>query len=185
MIADNMENQESQQEHFDTLEGKYKAVQNVREPMVYWDTKRWWHLKIAGVTGALATAAGGFGAWGLVAMSGQTQAAIGKLDTVNGWSLLPHSFPTLVVGVAVYWVVRILVKLCMTNVHLATDASERVVMAKTFISLLVDEKTAGAIKAHEDLRIILEQLFRHQPVGLIRYDGGPANQSVVGRMTGD
>jgi hypothetical protein len=53
------------------------------------------------------------------------------------------------------WVVRILVRLLLSNIHLLTDARERVTMVQTYLALL----RRGKIKDDERM-FILQTLFR-------------------------
>ena len=75
----------------------------------------------------------------------------------------------LAAGVFSVWAVRLCVQLFLSNVHLLTDASERVVMAKTYLSML---RKPGSIK-DEDRAVILHALFRPAATGVVKDDGIP------------
>ena len=66
------------------------------------------------------------------------------------------------------WVCRIVVKIAMSNLHISTDADERVVMLQTFLSLISDK----SIDRQEDMKLILQTVFRPGSTGLIDEDSG-------------
>jgi hypothetical protein len=68
-----------------------------------------------------------------------------------------------------FWFERIFVRLLLSQVHLYTDASERVVMAKTYIALLRE----GQGMKDEDRRLILQALFRPAVTGIVKDDAIP------------
>jgi len=69
----------------------------------------------------------------------------------------------------VIWIARILVKITLSHLHLKEDASERVTMAETYLSLLRHE--GGPEKG--DLELILTTLFKPNSDGLVKDDGMP------------
>ncbi|MCA9271671.1 MAG: hypothetical protein KDA31_01365 [Phycisphaerales bacterium] len=91
-------------------------------------------------------------------------------------------FATLV-GIA-FWVLKIIYRNLLTHQHLATDASERVVMTQTYLSLASDK----SIPEDGSLDFILKSLFRPASDGLIKDDKGPlpiALDLIVNKHTGD
>lgn len=170
ILENNKTERNTQQKHFDDLEGKYKAIQSAKVPTAYWKTKQTRHKRLAIGFGIASVIVGVIGVIIITCISVSSRSDVSHIYDV--WHLLSFSFPTLVMAIAVYWTVRILVKLCLTNIHLGADANERVVMTKTFIAMLVDEDTTSTITTH-GVHIILEPLFRHAPIGLVAYDGSP------------
>ena len=67
------------------------------------------------------------------------------------------------------WLERILVRLFISNIHLATDAEERVTMLQTYLSIIRE----GSVFAPEDKKLILERLFHPAADGLIKDDAAP------------
>lgn len=67
------------------------------------------------------------------------------------------------------WLERILVRLFVSNIHLATDAEERVTMLQTYLSIIRE----GSEFAPEDKKLILERLFHPAADGLVKDDGAP------------
>jgi len=67
------------------------------------------------------------------------------------------------------WLERILVRLFISNMHLATDAEERVTMLQTYLSIIRE----GSVFAPEDRKLILERLFHPATDGLVKDDAAP------------
>lgn len=67
------------------------------------------------------------------------------------------------------WLERILVRLFISNMHLATDAEERVTMLQTYLSITRE----GSVFAPEDKKMILERLFHPATDGLVKDDAAP------------
>lgn len=67
------------------------------------------------------------------------------------------------------WLERILVRLFISNMHLATDAEERVTMLQTYLSIIRE----GSDFAPEDKKLILERLFHPAADGLVKDDAAP------------
>lgn len=62
------------------------------------------------------------------------------------------------------WFIRIIVKITLSNYHLATDANERVIMIRTYLSLLEEGK--GFDK--DDQKVMLDNIFRPTNFGIIK-----------------
>lgn len=67
------------------------------------------------------------------------------------------------------WLERMLVRLFISHMHLATDAEERVTMLQTYLSIIRE----GSEFAPEDKRLILECLFHPAADGLVKDDAAP------------
>lgn len=67
------------------------------------------------------------------------------------------------------WLERILVRLFISNMHLATDAEERVTMLQTYLSIIRE----GSEFSPEDKSLILERLFDPASDGLVKDDAAP------------
>jgi hypothetical protein len=66
------------------------------------------------------------------------------------------------------WIIRVLVRLLMSNIHLQTEARQRMTMVKTYLALLRADK----MPRPEDTQLMLQALFRPSSTGLIRHDDG-------------
>lgn len=68
-----------------------------------------------------------------------------------------------------FWVIRILVRLFLSHIHLENDAAERVTMAETFLALKRDSSLSGT----EHIGTILAALFRPTGDGIVKDEGLP------------
>lgn len=68
-----------------------------------------------------------------------------------------------------FWVIRILVRLFLSHIHLENDAAERVTMAQTFLALKRDSSLSGT----EHIGTILAALFRPTGDGIVKDEGLP------------
>lgn len=64
---------------------------------------------------------------------------------------------------SVFWIIRITVKIALSNLHLSEDAYERVVMIQTYLSFVNE----GQIE-EKDKNLILSSLFRSSNIGIIK-----------------
>jgi hypothetical protein len=137
---------------------------------------------LAWLFGAAFVGLGGAGGWGLVKMveahASPDRLSLFPADASQGMQtvfLVRDMIPALVVAVGLLWGLRLLSRLFLVEVHLQADAEERVVIVKTFLSLLVGSgvmKDKPAVNP-EDLTIILTQLFRHEATGILPDDSAP------------
>ena len=65
------------------------------------------------------------------------------------------------------WATRLSSKIYISNLHLNTDAEERVTMIQTYLALLRD----GSGPKDEERQLILQTLFRPSATGYIKDDG--------------
>ena len=77
----------------------------------------------------------------------------------------------MLIGLFAVWGVRLVVRMFLSNMHLMTDAAERVVMVKTYLSLLEGDRLSSA----EDRQLILQALFRPASDGIVKDEGIPAS----------
>lgn len=73
-----------------------------------------------------------------------------------------------VITTIVFWAARILMRLFLSEHHLAIDAEERSVMTETYLAL-----TAESSASDEDRSIILTSLFRPTSDGIVKDDAAP------------
>lgn len=67
------------------------------------------------------------------------------------------------------WLIRILVRIFLSNLHLTNDAYERVTMITTYLAML---RSGHALK-DEDKQLILQVIFRPSISGLIKDEAAP------------
>ncbi|MCS3806663.1 hypothetical protein HNO92_004272 [Chromobacterium alkanivorans] len=68
-----------------------------------------------------------------------------------------------------FWVIRIGVRMLLSQVHLENDAAERVTMAQTYIALM----RRGKLPEGDDLKTVLAALFRPSGDGIVKDEGIP------------
>lgn len=95
-----------------------------------------------------------------------TTATIGDaIEAAAPWRL--GSF--ILLATLCFWVLRLLVRIFLSNMHLENDASERVTMAKTYLALL----RKGRLPDKEDISMVLQALFRPAGDGIVKDEGVP------------
>ncbi|MGB5792338.1 DUF6161 domain-containing protein, partial [Poseidonibacter sp.] len=62
------------------------------------------------------------------------------------------------------WIIRIIVKIALSNLHLSEDANERVVMIKTYLSFMQEGNSLDT----NDKELILSSIFRPSIIGIIK-----------------
>lgn len=80
----------------------------------------------------------------------------------------------------IIWIERVFVRLTLSQLHLETDAGERVVMAKTYIAMLRE----GQAPKDDDRKLILASLFRPNTTGIINDDALPFNLDAMQKIIG-
>lgn len=154
-------------ERMEALQKTFREEMGLRAPAEYWANKRWWHLGIAFVTGAVTFVALACAVRWLTAEIQAILAATPPNTQPETWR-----FATLaVVSLFTIWGIRLVVRLFLSHIHLATDAAERVVMVKTYLSLAEGDRLSGA----EDRQLILSALFRPAADGVVKDEGVPVS----------
>lgn len=87
------------------------------------------------------------------------------LDILASWKIGAY----ILLVTLVFWFIRLLVRLFLSNIHLENDAAERVTMAKTYIALMRD----GTLNGKEHVGTILAALFRPTGDGIVKDEGLP------------
>lgn len=143
------------------LERAFEQKTATKAPVKYFKTKARNHSVVAGVLALLTLIVG----WKFASYA-YSQAG----------ELLKESPPSAAkIAVAVllatlgFWLLRILVRSLLGQMHLATDCRSRAMLLETYIALLKD----GQSVKDEDRKIILGVLFRPMAAGLIRDDAAP------------
>jgi hypothetical protein len=150
------------------LKDTYESHMVLQGPFEYWSSKCEEH-------GDLVKK---FRNW-LVGGSIVGAAAVG----ITAYCILPGHYPSdsipwrhlglfLLATTFVLWILRLLVKLLLSNVHLYADAKERIVMIQTFMALVRHKETLEGLKK-EDIALVLAPIFKPSTTGVIKDDGGP------------
>lgn len=151
----------------DALKKLFREELALRAPADYWKTKRSWHI---GLSAASAVAAFG----GIWACASKIATEVQRLLQSTPLNSPPESWR--IVTLALFslfgiWAIRLVVRFFLSQMHLATDAAERVVMVKTYLSLIEGDRLAS----RDDRQLILQALFRPSSDGLVKDEGLPPN----------
>ena len=98
---------------------------------------------------------------------------------LSGMPILAFSVLIFAISILV-WIERILIRLLLSQLHLETDAGERVVMIKTYIAMLREGQTTK----DDDRRVIIASLFRPNTTGIINDDALPFNLDSMQKIVG-
>lgn len=83
-----------------------------------------------------------------------------KINSIQLWEYIFLFFVTTMV----IWLIKILVKITLSNYHLSIDAGERVIMIRTYLALLKEGKGFD----QNDNKVILDNIFRPTNFGIIK-----------------
>ncbi|HET6324647.1 MAG TPA: DUF6161 domain-containing protein [Planctomycetaceae bacterium] len=173
---------EAWEEKMNGLTKQYQKIKELAEPITYWQSRQSNRHKLAWAFGVAFVAFGSCGLAELLQMLRHHESldavktSLADLSpTVQAIFVIREMIPPLVVAVGMLWGLRLLARLFLVQIHLQADASERVVMAQTFLSLLVGKGVAEGKEAvrPEDSTLILTQLFRHESTGVFPDDSAP------------
>ena len=157
--------EEAHRDGMESLRKTFREEIALRAPAEYWESKRAGHVRLSWITGVLSFG----GIAGATALLWQLvhdllgKAAAGAAPEAWRIALLA------LVGVFAVWAVRLVVRMFLSQLHLSTDAAERVVMVRTYLSLLEGDRLAGK----DDRQLILQTLFRPASDGIVKDEGLP------------
>lgn len=170
------------QETYDSTKLELKSIADtydqklaLQQPVTYWQDRvslhSWWACALA-ITWIVIAGLASLGVWEFVERYMLPQL------THDGQYVIPpahiyywQSFLLLGIVLMLLWPLRILSKLFLSNMHLRTEALERVTMANTFLALT---RSSTAFPPDER-KLLLEALFRPSSIGLVQEDGAPAS----------
>ena len=159
-----------EQSDWATLHKTYDESLALAKPVEYWRKKARSHLWLSWAFGIVALLAGGGVFWLLNNLIHETlRVPDGVKDPVAWHPGYWRLAVMIAAGVFGVWVIRILVRLFLSHVHLLSDANERVTMALTYLSLL---RSDGGLP-EKDRQLILQTLFRPASSGVVKDDGVP------------
>ena len=152
------------EEKLESVRKSFKEAMALRAPVDYWRQKAEKHARKS-----LVLARWMFGGMVALALAFLALTALvfsslnsGKPDT---WKIAAP----ILVGVVAVWAVRLIVRMYLSQAHLATDAEERVTMVQTYLSLLEE----GKMPETGDRQLVLTPLFRPATDGMVKEDGIP------------
>lgn len=76
-----------------------------------------------------------------------------------------------IIATITFWVLRLFVRIALSNLHLSTDADERATMIKTYLAF---EREDGILDK-DDKALILPTIFRAGSTGIVKDDSAPIN----------
>lgn len=156
---------------------EFAEILKVKEPANYWVAKRHWHLGVGIGFGLLTLASGFFGGWYVIWRSHEVTKAIDGLQEHSFATHWPRLLPLLVSFVLVFWLLRILVRMFLSQMHQLAEASKRAVLIRTWLAMHVGEHKP----TEADRAIMLTSIFHHGSDGLVPDDGAP--QLTITKLT--
>ncbi|MBR3190447.1 DUF6161 domain-containing protein [Bosea sp. (in: a-proteobacteria)] len=151
------------------VEETYKVQMALQAPVEYWEQKKARHRKKAvlhrRVLCAFGIAATVVLGWLLYEVANRIVVEAGK---GTGAGAIAYAGIGVFVTTIAFWAARIMVRLFMSEHHLAIDAEERAIMVQTYLALKLKEQVGP-----EDLKIILTGLFKSTSDGIVKDDGAP------------
>ena len=149
----------------ESLRKLYREEMGLKAPVEYWESKHAKHTKLAILTGTLSFTGIFLAAIGLGTQMHNLLIATPINETPEYWRIAS----LILIALFVIWGVRLVVRMFLSNLHLMTDAAERVVMVKTYLSLLEGDRLSSS----EDRQLILQAIFRPASDGIVKDEGIP------------
>lgn len=155
----------------------YKSKLGLHSAIVYWGNKAKSHQKLTKDFSIAVSASFLLAALGLY-LSIKMFVGDDTVQSVKLWKL-----GTLVLGATIgVWILRVLIRLLLSNYHLMSDAEERKTMLLTYLALQQENK----LPAGDSLHLILQALFRPTSMGIIKDDAVPPFMAAwLKKTTGD
>ena len=89
-------------------------------------------------------------------------------------SNLPWYFLMIFASSSAFWIIRITVKIALSNLHLSEDAYERVVMIQTYLAFVKETEVK-----EKDKELILSSLFRPSNIGIIQDESSVTVSDII------
>jgi hypothetical protein len=164
------------QQEMEKIRKTFHEETALRAPATYWDAKRKDHERLSKITGAISFGGIAVAAIGLGWLIHDLLRTAQPNAAPEAWRLAM----VVLIGLFAVWGVRLVVRMFLSHLHLATDAAERVVMARTYLSLLDGDRLAS----NEDRQLILQALFRPASDGIVKDEAVPFSLAEVLTRTG-
>jgi len=146
----------------------FKEQMRMRASVEYWGKQAIAYLWIAigtGITFVIACGVAAYNAEDLLnwLLKPSQPPVIASFEGIPLWK---YGITLIFLGLSI-WILRTLLRACLSYLHLYTDAGQRVVMVQTFLALIQDKADIQP----QDREIILRSLFRPAKIGLLGKDG--------------
>jgi len=185
---------------FENLKKGFAEFMKLKAPVDYWNRKAMWHRIVAGVF-FVATLASGFFLVREVlkyartllspaidaAKTSATQATAAGAPNAINQPPIPTDPPLWELGLVLLlvtlaiWLLRVLVRVVLSNLHQGEDAASRATMTEAYLALLSEGKGL----AESDRILVLSTLFRPISTGLTKDDGMPPSiTELLSRIVG-
>lgn len=157
---------QSHKDAMSVLQRTYSEDMALRAPVTFWAKRQTRHAFRSGVLGVVLLLA--LIALGIGVYHGAAWATAGSLDPLkpDSWRLVVVG----AVGVLGIWAIRIIVRMFLSDLHLSTDAAERVTMVQTYLSLMQEDK----LPKDEERKLVLQALFRPATDGVVKEESLPS-----------
>ncbi len=167
-------------ESFDKLvnesEGKLEDIERtydqklaLQSSVQYWEEKKTTHDTISQKYWKIAILVFIFVGF---ALGIETWLVIGPTNTIAEIQIWKFGMLLLTAAIGI-WIIRILVRILLSNIHLGSDANERRTMLLTYLSLL----RSGEGPTEKQRELILQILFRPVSTGIVKDDALPPTVS--------
>jgi Family of unknown function (DUF6161) len=144
-----------------------------REPIEYWEKKEDEHRRASRVWGVAWLFAGVGSVASILRIVSPYLKPDAKIDYQHGALVL------LLSGFAI-WLMRILTRMFLSNVHQQSDAAQRKTMVQTYLALWAAQKVKD-----ENQAIILEAMFRPVTMGVVKEDETPSHPFSITKLFAD
>lgn len=155
----------------------YRSKLGLHSAIEYWEDNATSHRKLVWCFSVAVLICFGLASFGLFI---SIKMFIGEetIQTIKFWKL-----GTLVLGATIgVWLLRVLIRLLLSNYHLMSDATERRTMLLTYLALQQENK----LPQGDTIHLILQALFRPASIGIIKDDAVPPFMSAwLKKVTGD
>lgn len=163
------------QKEMEALRRTFKEELALRAPATYWSEKRKNHIFFALLFGFVSFIGILIAAIGLGTQIHELLNTAGGGTTPEPWRIAVLAL----IGVFTIWALRLVVRMFLSHLHLLTDAGEREVMVKTYLSLM-----EGGQLDKDNRQLILQALFRPASDGIVKDEGIPFSLAEVLTRTG-
>ncbi len=155
---------------WDQLKATYDTKLALEAPVTYWEKKANHHKNLGRYWGGVFLALLSVFVWAGISICHWALDPSIPVPDPSKWHPEYWHVATLVtVGLAAIWILRVVMRMFLSNVHLGTDAKERMTMVETYLALMKSEAKLD----EKERAIILTSLFRPATSGVVKDDGAP------------
>lgn len=142
----------------------YDEQLKLKAPAKYWEEKRDEHMRLAKTFSWASGIAGATGAVGIAILFH----FLLKQSTVSMIPPWDELLPSVVLGVVFLWLMRTLMRLTMSHIHLSLDAGERRTMVTCYLAMTKEGATSG-----DERTALFATIFRPTGDGIVKDETPP------------